>query len=530
MEIVVRIFSVLAFTVYGQDYPGAPWIAPKIHHSPSCLWKHGWHDVAGALTFKGTHHVFQGCPHDNGWSHAASTDLVHWEDRGIHVKAIHETYKGMDSNVSPCSGFVTVNEDNVPCAGFRQCGSGKGTTGLNPKAQAWDVPLEVRCAKNAKLTEWGDNQYLFPFYYYRALPYDPVRPWKDTDGKWYVAMSTDGCNATTRKLPCEAGGRLDLFTAPSFDGPWTQLPAMFTTNMTKSGTVSSSGAITAEFVTSDYFGALPGDPAKGATRVVTQNRGGPTFWVGKQANGGPFEPFWDKIGAVGHYDYGTLTMARTLGSDSNQVAPNGRRVLVGWIGGSTASQSLARDLTLSQDYELLQQFVPELKVLRKTDTYSLHTDWNKPFEGSMQLEVVASFTFHTKKLPKEPFGVEILRASSGSNATRLQVDCSKGVASCNVGVDAEAQGGQRGVGPLLPVIHAVKHGSVTVHLHAIVDHTIVEAIFNNRTAMVVYAVPQAGADTNVMLFGADQSSVDARLETWELNTAGGSSSRVELLV
>ena len=28
--------------------------------------------------------------------------------------------------------------------------------------------------------------------------------------------------------------------------------------------------------------------------------------------------YWDKVGAVGHYDYGSLTMARTLGSDPNQ--------------------------------------------------------------------------------------------------------------------------------------------------------------------------------------------------------------------
>ena len=37
----------------------------------------------------------------------------------------------------------------------------------------------------------------------------------------------------------------------------------------------------------------------------------------------------NKAGAVGHYDHGSLTMARTL-SDPNQVAKNGRRVLIGW--------------------------------------------------------------------------------------------------------------------------------------------------------------------------------------------------------
>eukprot|EP01052_Picozoa_sp_SAG31_P082151 SAG31_NODE_42150_length_273_cov_0.551724_1_plen_62_part_01 len=42
----------------------------------------------------------------------------------------------------------------------------------------------------------------------------------------------------------------------------------------------------------------------------------------------------------------------------------------GWIGGGApASQSLSRDLTLSSDYELLQQFVPEYKILRQPATY-----------------------------------------------------------------------------------------------------------------------------------------------------------------
>mmetsp|Transcript_73233 Transcript_73233/g.156902 ORF Transcript_73233/g.156902 Transcript_73233/m.156902 type:complete len:531 (-) Transcript_73233:48-1640(-) len=530
MPATLTVLALCATAAYAT-YPGPAWIAPKIHHSPDCLHKPGWHDVAGALTFKGTHHVFQGCPSDGGWSHAASQDLVHWEDRGIHVKAIHETYEGMDSTAVPCSGFVVVNDQNVPCAGFRQCGSHKGTTGLNPEAHAWDVPLEVRCAKNDDLTEWGENQYLFPFYYYRALPYDPVRPWKDTDGKWYVAMSTDGCNSTTKKRPCAAGGRLDLFTAPSFDGPWEQLPAMFTTNVTISGQVVTE-AITAEFVTSGYFGGLPGDPANGMTRVVTQNNPNPTFWVGQQSNGGPFEPFWDKLGAVGHYDYGSLTMARTLGSDPNQVALNGRRVLVGWIGGRVASQSLPRDLSLSANYELLQAFVPELQVLRQSN-YHL-ASWNVPSKGSMQLEVLASFTFNVKNPPTTPFGVEVLRAQDGNSAARLQVDCSKGVSKCTVGVNATSQhDGKLGLGPLLPLLPMpiAKDGEVvSVRVHAIVDHAIVEAIFNNRTAMAVYAMPAAATDTNVILFSSEPDKVITELDMWELSSIEAARSEQEIIL
>ena len=191
---------------------------------------------------------------------------------------------------------VVVQDEGTPCAGFRQCGSNKGTTGLNPKAQKWDVPMEIRCAKNANLTEWGPPDFIYdacehqprhsPCEYeysyadarlfsplllrpdfYRGLPYDPVRPWKDTDGKWYSAWSTDGCNGTNqwgptpgsnlKKLPCKPGGQLELLVSDALHGSkanWKQLPPLFTTNVTKSGELESPGAITGEFVTSGYFG------------------------------------------------------------------------------------------------------------------------------------------------------------------------------------------------------------------------------------------------------------------------------------
>ena len=76
-------------------YPGPAWVAPKLHHSPDCLHHASWHDVAGALTFKGTHHVFQGCPGAGGWSHASSKDLVHWADLGLGPVKLNETYGGM---------------------------------------------------------------------------------------------------------------------------------------------------------------------------------------------------------------------------------------------------------------------------------------------------------------------------------------------------------------------------------------------------------------------------------------------------
>ena len=35
-------------------------------------------------------------------------DLVHWTRDDLNVHQIHEMYEGMDSESSPCSGFVTI--------------------------------------------------------------------------------------------------------------------------------------------------------------------------------------------------------------------------------------------------------------------------------------------------------------------------------------------------------------------------------------------------------------------------------------
>jgi hypothetical protein len=468
------------------------------------------------------------------------------------MHAQHETYEGMDSNSVPCAGFVTVDDDGTPCAGFWQCASDKGTTGLNPQAKSWDVPMELRCAENDALTNWSDPIYIYPVYNYRALPYDPVRPWKDRDGKWYSAWSSDGCNATTKKAPCAAGGQLELYTSPKLHGEganWVQLEPMFTTNTTCSGVYCGS-SISGEFVTSGYFGGLPGDPDGGTTRVVTQNQGHPTFWVGKQGNGSTFKPFWPSghsppynrsafKPSVGQYDYGALTMARTLGGDPDQVALSGRRVLIGWIGAfqwkwpSPSAQSLARDLSLSPDYELLQQFVSELKMLRLPDT-ECHTATTAAgttaatavVHGvSLRTEIVASFSW-TGDNPEGQFGVSILNGTA-----KLVVDCSKlNLQGCYVLAGpygphrldtgegptcqiAENQGHACASGPLFPL------KTKSVHLHAIIDGRIIEAIWNNRTAMVTLNVPDSETGTSIKVI-VTTANITADITTYDLDVAG----------
>jgi hypothetical protein len=34
--------------------------------------------------------------------------------------------------------------------------------------------MELRCATDENLTRWGAPEYIYPIYYWRGLPYDPV--------------------------------------------------------------------------------------------------------------------------------------------------------------------------------------------------------------------------------------------------------------------------------------------------------------------------------------------------------------------
>lgn len=500
----------------GPPYPGPAWGVPKVHNSPLCLHTNGWHDIAAALTVNGTHHVMQGCPGNNGWHHAASTDLVHWQDRGINPVAVNEWGEAS----SPCSGFLVVDDDGAVCAGFRQCSSSRGLPGGHP----WDVPLELRCASDANLTKWGAPEYIYDVYFNRALPYDPVRPWIDADGMWYSTIAVDGCNASS--IPCAAGGREGLWRSPKLHGEgaaWEHVGPMFTSNITVLSPFVPGAALNREFVTADYFGAVPGD-STGKRRVFTNNVVAPTccsgttgFYVGTQAPGGDLVVDWSDPHAVGMIDWGAFqqngkgngvagltgtasrgfSMARTLGSDPNQVNTLGRRVIIGWVGNTPASQSLPRDLSFSDEGALLQQFVEELQMLRIPSSHveaelASHEDRSGDeviVSEGQQLEVFAvlrsSLTSRGAQAAVLP-GVRVLASADGSDPGVL------------ITVDREHEFvnvGDRS-GPYYPL--AVPD---TDWMHIYVDHSIVEVIVNNQTAITYMAAPKSAGSNQVRIVG-----------------------------
>ena len=537
------------------SYPGDARLHPKIHFTPPYVsMRGGWHDIAGAITHNGVHHVYQG----TGWNHAFSTDLVHWQTGPHGPAAIHETYAGMDSTSDPCSGFIAKDDHGTVCAGFRQCGSRKGVAGGAP----WDVPLELRCATdNVNLSSWStDPDYLFNVSWWRAIPYDPARPWREADGNWYQLLSMDGCNTTTRKLPCEAGGQLVMWKSPVLRGPganWQRVGPVFTSN----GTVLSPGGgvrghLTKEFVTIDFIGHLPGDPAyesetnaTSGTRIFLNNVGGNGGGLGccegttsyfplkQKAPGQAFE----QTGPQGMLDWGAfrfasgtdpigpsgkgidlltgvstrgLSMARTLGSEeADQVSKPGRRVLIGWVGpahnkvfSGGSAQSLPRELSLNpeQPSQLLQRFVPELQMLRRTHMAPATT--SSFVTAGLQAEFVAVFPPSCGGKGMR-CGLSVLGDANGT-ATTITLSADQEL----VVVDATAQANYNSrAGPLPP--STAKGWTV----HAYVDHAIIEVIVNNVTALVVFAAPSDSTGT-AALVGVETVS-GARLDAWQLASA-----------
>ena len=99
-----------------------------------------------------------------------------------------------------------------------------------------------------------------------------------------------------------------------------------------------------------------------------------------------FEAYWHKKGAVGYYDYGTLSMALTLGGHANEVITPGRKVLVGWVKGDgtvPATQCAATLRTVTPRYIALTRYTAAPATLRTTTVRA--PLFYRPPRGSSQL-------------------------------------------------------------------------------------------------------------------------------------------------
>ena len=483
MLLLALLLAVFTATSALSDATAPPPLRPRIHYAPPCINDAGGgsRDIAAAVTDpSGTHHVWQLC--GAGWHHATSLDLVHWTGVGI----------GPDDWPS---GFAVINPNNGSiCAGLR---------GSSEAGRPWDAPLVLRCASDAAATTWGAPVPLFDVSYYRMLPYDPFQPFVDDDGQWYVGVAVDGCNSTTRAVPCGAGGQVDLWAAPSLLGPWRRLAQpMFRSNRTVFGT-NGTNTEAHELVTM-AFARMPGTGYKLLLNNPYYARGSTEYWIGKQANGSPFVAM-----KQGMLDWGEFTLAAGAGAGTgvgvaalNASKPNpsggrmgmtrllgvGQRVVAfGWVSGALNAMSLPRDLTLDETgggVRLLQAFSGEIRALRRRHWRLDGVGSSVPSAGQ-QLEIFARFTSRSSR---GEFGVRVLESDSGE-ATDIVVLPGRRVVCIN-GTRQGATASRCG-----PLNDAASH-----HLHIIVDHSLVVLIADNVTS-VTASVRPSNSTVGVRMLG-----------------------------
>ena len=89
-------------------------------------------------------------------------------------------------------------------------------------------------------------------------------------------------------------------------------------------------------------------------------------------------------------------------------------------------------------------------------------------------------------------------------------------------VDASKQGGARDTAPfeMLPAASQSDGAETEVNIHAIVDHSIIEVIVNNRTAFTFYTKPTAASAQFAGLYGMSAgNNVTGTLDMWKLKDA-----------
>mmetsp|Transcript_21660 Transcript_21660/g.30295 ORF Transcript_21660/g.30295 Transcript_21660/m.30295 type:complete len:266 (-) Transcript_21660:348-1145(-) len=200
-----------------------------------------------------------------------------------------------------------------------------------------------------------------------------------------------------------------------------------------------------------------------------------------------------------------FAMARTLGSeDPNQVQYTGRKIMFAWLShdNGNAAVSIGRELSLSSDLVLLQQFVPELKKLRK-GVLSLGQDRGSVDPG-LYSEVVARFSVWPLDAERgvrglDDFGLRVLGCEDEGTGVDLSISPSLGLALVNAtdyGKDVAR------AGPLVFNYDPEEELPTSFTIHAVVDASIIEVIVNNQTAIAMSVTNLSSeACTKVSLFG-----------------------------
>jgi beta-fructofuranosidase len=470
---------------------------PRYHFLPPSAWMN---DPNGLIYWKGFYHLFyQYVPNDppwerKHWGHAASTDLVHWNNLPI---ALAPTPGGSDQD--GCFSGCAVNHDGVPTLIY---------TGVRG-----DQQLPCVATSPDDLITWQK---------YQGNPVIATTPeeldllafrdhtlWKE-GSTWYQLVGA-GIKGV--------GGTVLLYRSSNLL-EWEYMFPLYTGDRSRSEPIwAGSMWECPDFFALDDKSVLVVsvyDDSRFHERAYKRSLLYAVAFIGDYTNH-TFTPLTQSIIDFGGYFYAPQTM----------LDPKGRRLQFGWlwegrsdeaqwIAGWSGVMSLPRVLSLSADNMLRFEPAPELKQLRGTHQCLKHLavlptslTQLKEIKGEC-LEIRVEFILDEAT----EVGIGVRCTPDGAEQTLIRYDRLQGMLHIDRQRSSLSEDVERDIrsGPL-----ALAAGE-SLFLHIFLDRSVIEIFANYRLCMSSRIYPSRTDSLGVGSFARGGSARIKALDVWEMGS------------
>ncbi len=443
---------------------------PHYHFLPPANWMN---DPNGLIQWQGKYHLFyQHNPSgplwgDIHWGHAASLDLIHWEDLPI---ALTPTPGGSDER--GCFSGCAINADGVPTIIY---------TGV--RGERHQIQTQNMATGSDDLLTWqkyAGNPIIsqMPEFLGQTSDFRDPFVWKEGD-TWYMVLGS---------RVQDVGGIALLYRSRNLT-EWEYLHPLHSHQ-------GEPGRGIWECPNFFPFGDQWVLIISGHDGI---NTGTVIYFVGTYQNQ-QFTPT-----TQGVLDYGTLYAPLTFADQS------GRRLLFGWLresrsddeqrqAGWSGVQSIPRVLALDSQNRLVMTPVPELDVLRgqqhHIDARDLGEETPLDVRG-LALDIQAEFSLQ----PDGRCGFALLCSPDGSERTEIIYEASSQKLIIRSGANVRE------------IPHSLAENE-PLTLRILLDGSVIEIIANGRTSVTYRAYPTSADHDGVLLIGA-KARLQA-LDLWEM--------------
>jgi beta-fructofuranosidase len=452
---------------------------PRYHFLPPANWMN---DPNGFIQWGDQYHLFyqynpDGAYHANmHWGHAASRDLVHWQDLPV---ALTPTPRGPDEG--GCWSGCAVDHDGVPTIFYTSVTGDRAAIQTQSMATSADGLITW--------TKYPTNPVLstVPAESGQTRDFRDPFVWREGDA-WYMVLGSQIKGV---------GGVVFLYRSSNLVD-WEYLNPLYSSDNPRYGQIWECPNF---FRLGDKWVLIISAHTGYTVDTVY-------YFVGNYHN----HRFTPEYSAVLDYDslYAPLTCANS----------QGQRVLIGWLrearpvevqrrSGWSGVQSIPRVLSLDEQNRLLMKPVPELETIRGahytlapmpiTETMTL------PVSG-LALDIAAEFAFAAGG----SCGFSLACSADGTERIDIVYQADRHQLSVHK-ISPETNGAITTLSR--KIIHPLAPGE-TLRLRILLDGSVVEVIANERTSLTSRFYPVSASSQQVRLSGA-QATLKA-LDIWEM--------------